>query len=439
MSSHARATAIVFTLFSVGVLGGAVVGSRAAERARDPYAGLDTFVRVMGLIQSAYVEEIPPETLAEAAIEGMVAKLDPHSAWMPPARHQALRSDTQGATTGIGVEVDHGPSGAVITRILPGSPAAREGLSVGDRILEIDGVPVDAEHPDAPGLLLGERGVVARLRVLREGWTTPQLVEATRDLVRVPGVEVGRLDDEVHYARIVQFQQGAAEELRAGLARQQTPTPMKALVLDVRDNPGGLLDEAIAIADLFLDEGPIVSTWGRLVSEQAEHRATPGGYPSDLPVVLLINNGSASASEILAGALQDTGRALVVGVRTWGKGSVQTLFEARDGSALKLTIGRYYTPSGEPVAPRDGRRPDVEVPWPVAATTRDRLHARIEALPVSSDEREAMVSLLLRLPPGDAPESAGIPWSRPLAERVSTDPQLAAARRLIRERAGLKP
>lgn len=435
MAGTARATFVVFSLFSAGVLGGAWTGSLAAERARDPYASLGTLVRVLGLVERAYVDEVDPDKLVQAAIEGVVKELDPHSRWMNADEYAAMQRNTEGSWTGIGVELQPGEGGAVITKVLPGSPAAREGLQAGDRVVEIDGLPVDADHPEAADALYGERGEVARLRVLREGWEQPAWFEATRDEVHEPSVDVGFLEGSLAYARLILFQRGAAGELERALARLSSERPLSGLILDLRDNPGGLLDEAVSVADLFLDDGVIVSTWGRLESERAEHRATAGGVPAGLPVVVLINGYSASASEIVAAALQETGRANLIGTRTYGKGSVQTMYEHRDGSALKLTIGRYYTPSGNPVAPEDGRAPDLVVAWPVAATPRSKLKARLAEVGLSPAERDELTALVDALPDDPPRGRPAIPFDLPLTERPSRDPQLAAALLALRAKA----
>jgi carboxyl-terminal processing protease len=432
--TSAKATSLVFTLFATGVLGGAWAGAAAMDRAQDPYGPLDTLVRVMSVIETAYVDEISTSELVSAAIDGMIARLDRHSDWLTAPEVAELQADTRGEATGIGVEFSSGADGAVVTRVLPGSPAAREGIAPGDRIMEVDGAKVGQEVQAVEAALLGVRGDVARIKVMRTGWTEPATVEATRDVVHVPSVEIGRIDG-VLYARVIQFQKGTGFELKTGLARELAPSD--AVILDLRDNPGGLLDEAVQIADLFLDEGTIVSTWGRLESERTTHPATPGGLPADVPVWVLTNGWTASAAEIVAGALQDTRRATVVGTRTYGKGSVQTVFQHRDGSALKLTIGKYYTPSGTPVADREGRRPDVEVPWPVSSSPRSKLEARLAALD-SPAEREELLALLAKIPDDTPTRRPPIPWDEPIVDRPGHDPQLAAALALA-ARADRKP
>ena len=419
LTPTARATLLVSTLFATGVIGGAWAGTAAVDRALDPYASLDTLVRVLGLIETSYVDEIPTSELVSAAIDGMLRRLDPHSTWLDPERAAALRADTDGQATGIGVEVRPGPDGAVVTRVLSGSPASREGLQPGDRIIEIDGAPVDAAHPWNSDALDGERGEITHLRVLRDG--APLTVDATRDVVHTPSVEAASLEPDILYARVRQFQRGCSTELENALGASR----WRALVLDLRDNPGGLLDEAVKVADQFLDDGVIVSTWGRLESERTSYSATPGSVTG--PVIVLVNGMTASAAEIVASALQDTRRGVLVGTHTYGKGSVQSVFQHRDGSALKLTIARYYTPSGEPVAANDGRRPDVEVAWPSPLTPRARLTRDIEALDLPEARKTEMLGLLQVIGHGDPEPRVIPPWDLTPAERVRVDPQLSAA------------
>lgn len=425
----ARATMVVISLFSAGVLGGAWAGSQAAERARDPYAPVDTLVRVMGLIETTYVDEVSTETLVAAAVDGMLDQLDPHSSWMAPHAYRDLQRETHGSYTGIGVEVKMTRDGAVVTRVLPGSPAHRDGLTVGDTILAVDGQPLEsADLDDISTALLGPRGAPASLHVRRDGSEDPVVLETVRDEVRAPAIEALRIDDDHAYLRILQFQEGTATETAAALRRWLDDGALKGVILDLRDNPGGLLREAVGVADLFLSEGTLVSTWGRLESERHTHEATPEAIPDHVVVTVLVNGRSASAAEIVAGALQDTGRAMLVGARTYGKGSVQTLFEHRDGSALKLTIGRYYTPSGEPVAPKDGRQPDLVVPWDHGPDPAVALRDRLAALPLDDeDARQELLALVDALPPVKTQHHDDIPWTDPFEARLEADPQLSAA------------
>lgn len=433
-SSTTRATALVVALFMGGMLGGAWAGSAAAARAKDPYASVDTLVRVLGLIETTYVDEVPTEDLVSAAIDGMLDTLDPHSTWMSTHQWRDLQRETHGSYTGIGVEIRIEDGTPVVSKVLAGGPASREGFVEGDRILAVDGTDLeDADKEAISTALLGPRGSKTTIRVLREGWEAPKELSATRDEVRPPAVTVQRVNRTTVWARLQQFREGASAELRDALARADKDG-LANLVLDLRDNTGGLLREAVAVGDLFLDDGVIVSTWGRVEGERKDYEATPGGLSPDVRVVVLVNGLSASASEVVAGALQDTGRATLVGERTYGKGSVQSIFEHRDGSALKLTIGRYYTPSGEPVAPRDGREPDVVVPWPTEVHAFDQLEARLQKDDVPEALRAELQALVDKAPKAHVKRHAKIPWDVSLPDRLDVDPQLAEAIRVLSER-----
>lgn len=432
MLSTQRATALVFGLFAMGVLTGAATGSAAADRARDPYSELDTFIRVLGLVETNYVDDVPRDKLLSAGIEGLLDELDPHSQWMSEARYRALQNETQGAYTGIGVEIKVDGDGPRITRVLPGSPAARDGLSVGDRIVAVDGTPLGSVDLDGVSeALMGPRGEQTELTIEREGWDEPRTLTTVRDRIRTPAIEPAWLPGHVAYARLSTFQEGSAKELEAALTRMSTEHSIDGVILDLRDNTGGLLREAVGTANVFLDDGPIVSTWSRIESERQTHAATPGGLPRETQVVVLVNGLSASASEIVAAALQDTDRATLVGTRTYGKGSVQTVFEHRDGSALKLTIGRYFTPSGEPVAAREGRVPDIVVEIPRPDDPRTALRQELMALELDDPTAERLLALVDATPATRTATHPTLWWSTPPAERLRVDPQLRAAHALF--------
>ncbi|HHO51693.1 MAG TPA: S41 family peptidase [Deltaproteobacteria bacterium] len=434
----ARATVLATGLFVAGLLVGSLTGRAAVARAQDPYAHLDLFARVLTTIEDDYVEPISPKELIDAAIVGMIGRLDGQSRWLDSDQLQELRDDAHGTTTSLGIEVEATEGGAEVVRVLDGSPAERDGLATGDQILEVDGqqlagMPLETIRDRFEG----DRGERATLKVLREGWEQPRTIETVRDRVQRRVVDGALLEQRVAYLRLRQFQEGTADDLIAELellAGPQGLGSLQGLIVDVRDNRGGLLSEAVAVADLFLDEGVIVSTRGRNTPELGEiHRATPGGLPADLPTVLLINGMSASASEILAGALQDTGRGVLVGEPTYGKGTVQKVYlhDAPQETALKLTVGRYYTPSGQPVAPKEGRVPDHVVPYPVEAGPVAQLRARLARAELPEDEREELLTLVDQLG-HDPHEHANIPWDLPIEQRLRVDPQLARALQLLR-------
>ncbi|MEZ4321411.1 MAG: S41 family peptidase [Myxococcota bacterium] len=423
-----RATVTVSGLFLVGLLVGSWVGRAAVARATDPYAGLDRFARMLTAIEADYVEPLEGEALLDAAVAGMVEELDPHSRWMSASAVQELEADAAGNTTGFGLEVGRTPSGVVVLKVLPGSPAAREGLQRGDRILAIDGEALEgASLEQVRQLFDGTTGQESELEVLREGWEAPQHVHTAREQMHLPATEGVLLDGDVMYVRLIDFQKDAATEVLAEVDRLQASASRKwaGLVLDLRDNTGGLLNEAVAVTDLFLDDGVIVSVRGRR-DGVTTYEATPGGLPSDLRVAVLINGLSASASEIVAGALQDTHRATLVGSPSYGKGSVQQLYRNADGSALKLTVARYHRPSGAPIEARKGLEPDVLVETTVQQGPRARIEARLALLEVDDAERELLHGLLADLEePRTAPQR--ISWSSPVEERAPADAAVKAA------------
>jgi carboxyl-terminal processing protease len=439
--SPAAATLLATGLFIGGVLAGTLAGNKAVARAQDPYANLDIFVRVLDLIERDYVEEIDEERLIHAAISGMLDELDAQSRWLDPEQSQDLLDETQGTSTGLGIELDMNPSGFQVEKVLPGSPALRDGVESGDTLLEIDGDPLEGLDPHvATQKLSGPRGETAVLTILRDGWTQPRQVHTVFDQIHVPSVDSALLADRIAYIHLSQFQEGSAREVEVALDNLADQvgglTALGGLILDLRDNPGGLLTQAVAVSDLFLDEGLVVSTRGRSPSHGdailEEHAATAGAIPPELDVICLVNGMSASASEIVAGALQDTGRGTLVGEPTYGKGTVQKLYKhvQQGKAALKLTVGTYYTPSGEPVASGEGRAPDHEVLYPRRHSVLDELDERLSALSLTDAERASLreVTDEISLPP---PPPRDIPWDTPVSERLPEDPQLQRALSLL--------
>lgn len=337
----------------------------ADETAASPYANLAIFARALSHIEVSHVEPPDQDALIYGAIRGMVDTLDPHSSFLDPDEVARLNADTEGRFGGVGVEIDVRDGWITVHGVLAGGPAERAGLRPGDRFLTLDGVGArDLRVSEAVRIMRGEPGTSVTVRVRREGEGEAVELTMTREVIEVEAVEARVLPDRIAYVRIRSFQATTTSELRAALdaAVRETESAggLRGVLLDLRGNPGGLLDEAVLVADEFLIEGTIVSTRGRdgVVLSEASARA-PGTRP-DWPMVVLVDYFSASAAEIVAGALRDHRRALVVGTRTWGKGSVQNVIDLPDGSALKLTVARYYTPSGDSIQ-AVGIEPDVVV------------------------------------------------------------------------------
>ncbi len=356
-------------LWSLTLPAGVALAEAAGEEPEpgDPYLALESFSDVIFFIQQNYVDEVAAEALIHDAIRGMTDGLDMGTAYLSPDEYRRFRDDTIGRYFGIGI-ITHAEADAVIVdKVFDESPAERAGLLAGDRITTVDGVRIREQNVDeVMGGIKGPRGTFVRLVVHREGEDDTLHFEVPRDRIRTPSVESERLPEDLGWIRIFQFQENTGRELRRALAAlEREGEPLRGLVLDLRLNPGGFLDEAVEVADVFLADGVIVSTRGRAVQDAVETAHAPGSR-IDLPLVVLQNHGSASAAEIVAGALQDQGRATIVGTTSFGKGSVQTTYEFSDGSALKLTIARYYTPSGRSIhgtgiAPDIRVRPDGEV------------------------------------------------------------------------------
>jgi carboxyl-terminal processing protease len=342
---------------------GAGAGPSASSKSERHFAKLDVFARVLSYIEANYVEDIDERKLVYGAVKGMTRTLDPHSDFMTPDEFADMRADTDGEFGGIGVEINDESGQILVVEPIAGSPAARAGILKGDRIVAIDGQATRGRPGnDSSGRLRGRPGTAVAIDIDRKGWDKPHTFTLTRELIRVQAVEAMLLEPGIGYIKLKQFQDRTDDELLTALTRLKSESggTLLGLVLDLRGNPGGLLDEAVKVADRFLSSGVIVSTVGRGGKKLDEERAHEAGTWDDFPMVALVNGGSASASEIVAGALQDHGRALIVGTQTFGKGSVQSVFELADGSGLKLTVARYYTPSGRSIQEK-GIQPDVVV------------------------------------------------------------------------------
>lgn len=335
-----------------------------ATAARDTYEQLEAFASIISIVQKHYVEEVDTENLVTGAINGMISSLDPHSAYLTPELYKELQIDTRGSFGGLGIEITMKDDVLTIIAPLEDTPAWREGIKPGDRIVKIDGqLTKGMSLMKAVSLMRGLKGTQVTLSIGREG--EPQLLDMTitREVIKIKSVKGARLySGRYGYVRLAQFQENSAQELAAALEKLEKDSDggLEGLVLDLRNNPGGLLDQAVQVADLFLDAGLIVYTDGRIETQNQRFYADADGTVANFPVVVLVNNGSASASEIVAGALQDHHRAVVLGTTTFGKGSVQTILPLDGQSALRLTTARYYTPSGRSIQ-ATGITPDVVV------------------------------------------------------------------------------
>jgi len=367
-----------------------------ARATRDTYESLEVFANIIHIVQRHYVKDVSTDDLVQGAIDGMMSALDPHSAYLTPELYRELQVDTRGSFGGLGIEITVKDDILTVIAPLEETPAHRAGVKAGDKIVRIDGESTkDLSLMKAVSMMRGPKGSKVKLTLMREGRAEPFDVELTREIIRVKSVkDVKTFDGRYGYVRLTQFQEGTARELQDAIARLEKDTKgdLQGLVIDLRHDPGGLLNEAVKVADVFLDAGLIVYTEGRTENQKQRFLAQNDGNEPKAPLVVLVDEGSASASEIVAGALQDHKRAVLVGTTTFGKGSVQTILPLDQDSALRLTTALYYTPSGRSIQ-ATGIRPDVEVSREVqvaaaqpAPTLREKdLTGHIQHAPAATD------------------------------------------------------
>ena len=326
-----------------------------------PLDELRTFTDVFGKIKSDYVENTEDSELLEDAIRGMLSGLDPHSSYLDADAYHELQVGTTGEFGGLGIEVGMENGFVKVISPIDDTPAQRAGMQSGDLIIRIDDTPVKGlSLNEAVKLMRGKPGSKIKLTVIREGENKPLKVTIIRAIIKVSSVKERSLDPGFGYVRITQFQSNTGENLIQAVSRlkKENDNTLKGLILDLRNNPGGVLNAAVAVSDAFLEEGLIVYTEGRINDSHMKFNATPTDILKGAPIIVLVNGGSASASEIVAGALQDHGRAVIMGNKTFGKGSVQTILPIANNAALKLTTARYYTPSGRSIQ-AEGIIPDI--------------------------------------------------------------------------------
>jgi len=349
-------------ILSVFAFGGA--GGPSSVALQEPYPQLKIFNNVLFLIQNNYVEKVELKDLIQGAIKGMLQTLDPYSSYMTPEQYSEMKVDTRGSFEGLGIEITVKDYQLTVVAPIEGTPAEKAGILPGDRIIKIDDQPTkDMTLHDAVSKMRGLRGTTVRLTVLRGDSHTPKEYVLTREVIKVRSVRAKELEDNIQYIRLTSFQERTAEDLQKAL-EVAYEHKMAGLVLDLRNNPGGLLDQAIQVADQFLEKGKlVVYTQGR--SEEKHDYFARSGQKNNgrFPMVVLINGGSASASEIVAGALQDWKRAAILGTPSFGKASVQTIIELEDHSALRLTTAKYLTPLGKAIQGK-GITPDIPVEAP---------------------------------------------------------------------------
>jgi len=342
-------------------IGHGVFAEKDEVRATLPVEELRTFSDVFGRIKNDYVVDVDDKELIENAIRGMLSGLDPHSAYLDAEEFTELQVGTTGQFGGLGIEVGMEDGFVKVIAPIDDTPAERAGVQAGDLIIRLDDTPVKGMTlNDAVKIMRGKPGSSIELTIVREGLDKPIKINITRDIIKVKSVRARMLDPGYGYLRISQFQSKTADYMVDAIDDliKENKGPLKGLILDLRNNPGGVLNGAVAVSDAFLTKGMIVYTEGRIADSRLRFNATPDDIIDGAPLVVLVNQGSASASEIVAGALQDHKRAIIVGAKTFGKGSVQTILPLSSDSALKLTTARYYTPSGRSIQ-AEGITPDI--------------------------------------------------------------------------------
>lgn len=332
------------------------------------YKKLEIFTDVLSLIRGSYVEDVDMDKLIYGAIRGMLNTLDPHSSFLTPEMYEEMQADTHGEFGGLGIEITVKDGAIIIVSPIEDTPAHAAGIQAGDQIIKIDGkLTRDMEIMDAVRLMRGAKGEAITLSIQRPGKAEMQDFTIVRDIIQIKSVKSEFIQGRYGYVRVSQFQDRTGSDLKEHLTRlrQANGSPLQGVILDLRNNPGGLLDQAVAVADVFLSDGLIVYTEGREPEAQMTFSAQPAGTEPDYPLIVLINGGSASAAEIVAGALQDHQRAIILGEQSFGKGSVQTIIPLGDNSGLRLTTARYFTPAGRSIQAL-GISPDIVVPALIA-------------------------------------------------------------------------
>ncbi len=347
----------------VAVLAGwSTLRAKTAQENPDIYQYLRLFSDVLNIVEDNYVEKVEAKKVIYGAINGMLRELDPHSSFLKPEDYKELQIETKGKFGGLGIEITLRDGILTVVSPLEGTPADKAGILSNDQIVKIDDQPTqDMSLTEAVQKMRGPKGTRVKLTIIRKGERKPLEFDLIRDIISIQSVRTRTLDPGYGYIRISSFQSGTSSDLKKALDQLESEHhPLLGLVLDLRNDPGGLLDQAVEVSDEFLENGLIVYTGGRLESQKMRFEAHKNSRPRSYPIVVLVNSGSASASEIVAGALQDHKRAVILGEPTFGKGSVQTVIPLNDGSAIRLTTSLYFTPSGRSIQAK-GIEPDIVV------------------------------------------------------------------------------
>ena len=407
---------LIACVMAVGIVFLAGQGlDRVSAVSRDTYEGLEAFTNVLAIVQKNYVEEVGTQKLVEGAINGMLGALDPHSAYLTPESYKELQVDTGGSFGGLGIEITLRDGLLTVVSPIEDTPAYRAGIKAGDQIIKIDGqLTKDMTLVEAVKKMRGPEGSKIILSIRREGVQRFMDFSLTREVIKIQSVKSRSLEKGYAYIRLTQFQDRTSADLENALTHLSKENgKLEGLVLDLRNNPGGLLSQAVKVADEFLDSGMIVYTEGRLDNQKQKYFAHPGGYV-DLPLVVLVNGGSASASEIVAGAIQDHGRGVILGTQSFGKGSVQTILPLESGAALRLTTAMYYTPNGRSIQVT-GIAPDIVLENLTATqvAAREQREIREENLPGHFNNKKANPPAPTAREISTTPKDGGTPAEAP--------------------------
>jgi len=353
---------VLLAFLTVLILLGPYGDSRVSAIDRNTYKNLKTFSEVLDMVEKNYVEPVESDKLMLGAINGMIKSLDPHSSFMTADMYKELEVETRGSFGGLGIEITILKDVLTIVSPIEDTPAFNAGLKAGDQIIKIDDKSTkDITITEAVKKLRGPRDTKVTITIFREGMTKPKDFVITRSIIKIKSVKSKIYDNQIGYIRIASFQERTVDDVKKTLKEiEAKASPLTGLVIDMRNNPGGLLNQSVEVSDLFLKSGIIVSTRGRSKSMESKAVAKDDGDEPTCPIVVLVNEGTASAAEIVSGALQDNGRAVILGTQTFGKGSVQTVIPLEDGAALKLTTAKYYTPKGRSIQ-AEGITPDIVV------------------------------------------------------------------------------
>jgi carboxyl-terminal processing protease len=344
------------------------LGGTSASKAVDPattYEHLKLFTDVLAIIQNQYVDETEPREVLYGAIRGMLKTLDPHSSFLDPESYREMQVETSGSFGGLGIEITIRDDQLTVVAPIEGTPAYKAGIQPGDRIIKIEGLATkDMTLVDAVKKMRGPKGTKVTITIQREGVKEPQDVSVVREIIQVQSIKITEIEPGLGYVRIRQFQERTAKDMEAGIDKLEKTGRFAGLIVDLRNNPGGLLSSAVEVSEKFLGDGKlVVYTEGRVRNQNMRFVAHSRHPITEVPIVVLVNQGSASASEIVAGAIQDHGRGVVLGQQTFGKGSVQTIIPLADGSGLRLTTAKYFTPKGRSIHGK-GIAPDIVIDPP---------------------------------------------------------------------------